>query len=663
MTKKSLLILFLMSLYLSACATEKTMPELISPTAVAEIQPNATATKPAFPTATSTSTPTSTRLPTSTPIFYVTMTPFPTVTPIGVYPVKQILMQTDTGGGDGGDVLHAYLGHDSPNLVIYADGQIIIKGPPILSGQLPTDELCSLLTELDAIGYFEPILDDMIYVFDDTTQFSDGGGYYHIQVNGPLNNRVGIYGDYWDYAIDEVTRAYELVSNYQPPIILTPYIPERLILWMEPTTDTVSNSLPDWPANLPSLAALRDPTTSQVVIEGDLILPLMELFEYQLGGFKQFREGDTNYNVILRPLLPHETPRYFSSFMSESVAFDLPFTCDDIDLPELIPTPTPSPIPGTIAPEAKELHGRIVYTSDQDGNDEIYVMYADGSGATRLTNHPGDDKYPAWSPDGQKIAFISDRSKYDELYVMDADGTNVTRLTFTLYDKYSSSEKYAPKWSPDGTRIVYINRRLIDFPRNKIYVLGVEDADSDPRQLTYDGRGVEGVSPIWLNLTQVMYTSDSKFYVVNDDVSEQGLKAGQLPGYSESAQVVSGDGSELFLLSSGGPGSDISPDGKQLTYYSAQWVDPNNDYHSVLYQEIFIASISDLITTEEDASVRITEEGGSNHSPAWSPDGQHIVFVSERDGNAELYIMNPDGSNPIRLTFTANSERDPDWAP
>ena len=71
----------------------------------------------------------------------------------------------------------------------------------------------------------------------------------------------------------------------------------------------------------------------------------------------------------------------------------------------------------------------IAFTSDRDGNFEIYVMDADGTAQTNLTNNPASDAVPAWSPDGTKIAFFSDRDGNREIYVMDADGTNPTRLT------------------------------------------------------------------------------------------------------------------------------------------------------------------------------------------------------------------------------------------
>ena len=64
--------------------------------------------------------------------------------------------------------------------------------------------------------------------------------------------------------------------------------------------------------------------------------------------------------------------------------------------------------------------GRIAFDSLRDGNGEIYVMNADGSGQTRLTDDPGFDGSPSWSPDGSRIAFQSfrDGDANPEIYVM-----------------------------------------------------------------------------------------------------------------------------------------------------------------------------------------------------------------------------------------------------
>jgi WD40 repeat protein len=108
---------------------------------------------------------------------------------------------------------------------------------------------------------------------------------------------------------------------------------------------------------------------------------------------------------------------------------------------------------------------QLAFTSDRDGNSEIYVMNADGTGLINLTNNPAFDGYPAWSPDGSKIAFDTNRDGNREVYVMSADGTGPINVTKSpAFDGH-------PAWSPDGSRITFTSGR----DRNaEIYVM---DAD------------------------------------------------------------------------------------------------------------------------------------------------------------------------------------------
>ncbi len=95
---------------------------------------------------------------------------------------------------------------------------------------------------------------------------------------------------------------------------------------------------------------------------------------------------------------------------------------------------------------------KIAFASPRDGNLEICVMDGDGSNHRRVTVNSARDEYPAWSPDGKKIAFVSNRNNVNkdrkQIWVIDADGKNPIRLTDGLNDVY-------PDWSPDGTKIVY----------------------------------------------------------------------------------------------------------------------------------------------------------------------------------------------------------------
>ena len=82
---------------------------------------------------------------------------------------------------------------------------------------------------------------------------------------------------------------------------------------------------------------------------------------------------------------------------------------------------------------------RIAFTSNRDGNPEIYVMNRDGSGLRRMTNNPSIDVTPTWSPNGNQIAWVSDRTGSPKIYVMNADGTGQRLLISDYSDR--------PTWS------------------------------------------------------------------------------------------------------------------------------------------------------------------------------------------------------------------------
>jgi len=109
--------------------------------------------------------------------------------------------------------------------------------------------------------------------------------------------------------------------------------------------------------------------------------------------------------------------------------------------------------PGIPAGDPPQGGDRIAFASNQDGNFEIYVMNSDGSGTTRLTDHPEIDMSPAWSPEGSRIAFVSSRGGSLSIYLMNADGSGVSQLT---NDK---GDDHFPAWSPDGKQIVFASKR------------------------------------------------------------------------------------------------------------------------------------------------------------------------------------------------------------
>ena len=138
-----------------------------------------------------------------------------------------------------------------------------------------------------------------------------------------------------------------------------------------------------------------------------------------------------------------------------------------------------------------EAQAQITFASGMGGNMEIYVMDDDGNNPRRLTNNRQIDSSPSWSPDGKHIAFMSNRDGHamlglptNEIYVMDADGGNQQNLTNNPH-----SDRY-PSWSPDGERIAFSARKDRHF-RNDLgitYEIYVMDADGKNQQRLTNNR-------------------------------------------------------------------------------------------------------------------------------------------------------------------------------
>ena len=117
--------------------------------------------------------------------------------------------------------------------------------------------------------------------------------------------------------------------------------------------------------------------------------------------------------------------------------------------------------------------GRIIFTSNRDGKNEIYVMGVDGSNLTKMTTNGASQA--AWSADGKRVTFVRPSleriGEYFplEIYVADVDGSNMKMITASLWTKFF------PCWSPDGATIAFNDEK---FGRGNLF-----QVDSDGRNL------------------------------------------------------------------------------------------------------------------------------------------------------------------------------------
>ena len=260
---------------------------------------------------------------------------------------------------------------------------------------------------------------------------------------------------------------------------------------------------------------------------------------------------------------------------------------------------------------------RIVFSSDRDGDFEIYSMLPDGSDLKRLSNNTNYDDMPAWSPDGKKIAFVSDRHGSPEIYVMNADGARARRLT-----EDAGPDNALPAWSPDGSRIAYSSER--DGNR-EIYVM---DADgSNPINLTNDP-GYDS-SPAW--------SPDGQRILFNS------RRDGNLEIY-----VMDADGSNQVRLTRNATSDGFpawSPDGSRIAFSSSRTGRP------AVY----------VMDADGSNPVQLTGDAFNDYWPSWSPDGTRITFTSDRYGDPEIMAMNADGSHQVNLSHGPGADNASAW--
>ena len=253
------------------------------------------------------------------------------------------------------------------------------------------------------------------------------------------------------------------------------------------------------------------------------------------------------------------------------------------------------------------------------GLSEIYSMGSDGSGIVRLTSDSLDDREPQWSPDGKKIAYIHAYSAggYEpNVTVMDANGANPLRLI-------NDSGDVNPSWSPDGSKIAF-QRHTGLFPRDQLWIVNV---DGTSPTLVIDSLVVHEIS--WTPMDNFIGADGLGIVQFNTDGTGQTRILSLAPGTVH------------------GLHPRMSPDGARIVF---QWGGPT-------------ASESEIYVVNGDGTnlQRLTNVSGEKGHPVWSSDGTKIAFTSGQDNSLAIWVMNPDGSNQVRVSPPPAGDLLGDW--
>ncbi len=291
-------------------------------------------------------------------------------------------------------------------------------------------------------------------------------------------------------------------------------------------------------------------------------------------------------------------------------------------------------------------NGRIAFVSDRDGNDEIYLMGADGSDLVNLTNHPANDRAPAWSPDGLRITFVSNRDGNDEIYVMDADGSNLVNLT------NNPARDGEPTWSPDGRIIAFTSESgIFAIDADGANRLRLTDPASGLGELAW-ALGAVDSSPVWSSQPQPHRHRIAFVRTFSGATAD------------ESAAIVYTIESVWWEAATGVPVPVQSTEGG----WNSGGIDWAPDH---AYMAVARVGTNDtqanLLLVSESGEVEIPNPGGASHlvDPAIAPDGSRIATtVSDLAiSPAEIMIINPDGTDPVNLTNHPAWDSQPAWQP
>jgi eukaryotic-like serine/threonine-protein kinase len=312
------------------------------------------------------------------------------------------------------------------------------------------------------------------------------------------------------------------------------------------------------------------------------------------------------------------------------------FTATATRQPTAESTPTPGSTPIPVATSVGGGSGQIVFASSRSVVPQLYLVNADGTDLTQLTNMDNGACQPSWAPDGMRLVFISPclgrgeifETIYNEssLYIINVDGTGLKQLT------PSPGSDFEPAWSPDGKQIAFTSVR---GGFRQIYTLDVDSLAVTLLTNTTDA--IESSEPSWSpDGTKIVYTVKRVGTYQVWSMNSNGQEAVQL--------VRSGQDLWDYLPA-------WSPDGRTIFFSQRRlgafrpWL-MRIDYED-LSQE---ARRMNFITPIEDVE--------------FSSDGFWIVYEGmDSDGNRDIYFMTVTGSGRTRLTNDPKIDFDPAWRP
>ncbi|MFZ0473457.1 MAG: protease, partial [Bacteroidales bacterium] len=332
-------------------------------------------------------------------------------------------------------------------------------------------------------------------------------------------------------------------------------------------------------------------------------------------------------------------------------------------------------------PEISPDGSLVAFTGEYDGNADVYVMNINGGNITRLTFHPGQDEVIGWNSTKNKIMFNSGRnstSRYVKMFLIAPDGTGLEEMI--MYDAARGS------FSPDGSKIAY-NKDSQDNATWKRYTGGraqeifIYDFKTDEETNITNYKGSDRI-PMWIG--DKIYFSSDRDRVLNIYKYDTGTGTiGQITRHTEYDVRHPSEGSNKIVYELGG---DIwmldlvSGESKKVPIQILTDMEETRPYMKDISKDITRIDISPTgkralivargevftVPESEGPARNISDNCGARDKDAvWSPDGKRIAYLSDKSGEYEIYIVNPDGKGEaVKLTSSKDGYRHTlKWSP
>lgn len=235
------------------------------------------------------------------------------------------------------------------------------------------------------------------------------------------------------------------------------------------------------------LLATASPTKPTILYYA-LVNGKWDIYTMEVDGKNERRLTDGRGRYITADWSPDGRQIVFASFGGLEKSTLVVMDCDGTHIQQL-PTPgVPNPSEVDWSPDGTHIAFSAPAGDPFKTEHDIFVLDLPSGVVRRLTNHPGRDETPSWSPNSQWLVFESNRdpnfwvqlpdgkfARASDLYIMDAQGNNLRNLT------QSTQNEWLPAWSPDGTQIAFT--RAAWGGDQQLYVMDVEGGK--PRQLTH----------------------------------------------------------------------------------------------------------------------------------------------------------------------------------